>query len=200
MNYLVPSDYESYGLDTATPTAWVNAASALIDAHCRRPTLAVASFVERSRLPRASATVRLSHLPVVEVTSARARYAPSKDAFGSEGLAFDVAMAFALPGTWSDLSVSVLDCCSDTGEVTVGMNPLGLAYNEVEITYMAGMETIPEAVKVACAHMVRTIQATPALSVRSQSLDQMRIEYFSESLLDEHVKILLAPFVSRKVG
>src|SRR2546423_220042 len=50
MTYLQPSEYETYGLEATTPAALVAAASSLIDSHCRRPTLAVAQYVERVRL------------------------------------------------------------------------------------------------------------------------------------------------------
>jgi hypothetical protein len=75
-----------------------------------------------------------------------------------------------------------------------------LAFSEVEITYTAGLATLPAPVKVACAQIVRNVQATPALNVRSGRLDQMYLDYFSDSLLDETVKELLAPYVAQKVG
>jgi hypothetical protein len=49
MNYLQPSEYETYGLDATTGLAWVTAASAVIDAHCRRITLGVNQYTERLR-------------------------------------------------------------------------------------------------------------------------------------------------------
>lgn len=200
MNYLAPSEYENYGLDASTSAAWVNAASALVDAHCHRTTLAIANFVERRRLARGTSSVQLSFLPVVQVTGVRARYAALRDAEASADLASDVARAFGLTGTWSELSAASLDVCHETGEVTLAANPLGLAFNEVEMTYSAGCDPLPEAVKVACAHIVRNMQATPALNVKSQSVDQMRMDYFSDSLLDVNVRTLLAPFVARKAG
>ena len=39
MNYLTAEEYEMYGIEATTPASWVAAASSLIDAHCRRPTL-----------------------------------------------------------------------------------------------------------------------------------------------------------------
>jgi len=47
MNYLQPSEYELYGLEATTAVAWVTAASAVIDAHCKRITLAVNQYTER---------------------------------------------------------------------------------------------------------------------------------------------------------
>ena len=112
----------------------------------------------------------------------------------------DVATAFGLPGTWSDLDPTSVDFHAESGELTLPANVLGLAFSEVEVTYTAGLATLPDTIKVACAQIVRNAQATPALNVRSGRLDQMQLEYFSESLLDETVRSLLAPYVAQKVG
>jgi hypothetical protein len=77
---------------------------------------------------------------------------------------------------------------------------VGLGYTELEVVYTAGLSVLPEGVKVACAQIVRNAQATPALNVRAESLDRMRLEYFSDSLVDRTVRALLAPYVSQKVG
>ena len=79
-------------------------------------------------------------------------------------------------------------------------NPLGFGYNEVEITYTAGLPAIPDAVKFACAQIVRNAQATPALNVRSGSLERMQLEYFADTLLDPTVCASLAPYVAQKMG
>ena len=50
MEYLAPGEYEAFGLEAGTAEAWVKAASAMMEAHCRRPTLASASFTERLRV------------------------------------------------------------------------------------------------------------------------------------------------------
>src|SRR5690348_3228576 len=63
MTYILPSDYATFGLDDTTPAAIVAAASALIDAHCNRPTLAVAEYTERLRISPAN-TARLTYLPL----------------------------------------------------------------------------------------------------------------------------------------
>jgi hypothetical protein len=63
MNYLQPNEYENYGIEKTTLAAWIAAASSLIDAHCRRATLAVASYTERQRLRAGRNTCRLTYLP-----------------------------------------------------------------------------------------------------------------------------------------
>ena len=209
MNYLSASEYEAYGLEATTLAAWVMAASTIIDGYCRRATLAVAQYQERRRLAPGYTATRLSYLPLAIVSPAtsplvamRGRYGVPRrgEPGGWSDMASDLAMAFGLPGTWSEIDITNVDFCCETGEVSIAANPLGLGFSEVEVTYMAGMESIPAAVKVACAQIVRNAQATPALNVRASQLDRMRLEYFSESLLDETARTLLAPYVAQKVG
>lgn len=216
MIYLDPSEYGTYGLEKTVPAAWIAAASSLIEAHCRRPTLGVSQYVERVRLRPDRNTVRLTYLPLAAVApapspiiAARGRYAmprrgeetPVVDLRRPAGdLALDVALVFGLPGTWSALDVSSIDFFADTGELTLPSNPLGFGYNEVEITYTAGLATIPDAAKFACAQIVRNAQATPALNVRVGSLERMQLEYFADTLLDPTVCASLAPYVAQKVG
>lgn len=206
MNYLDPSEFEAYGLEETTLTSWVTAASALIDAHCRRETLGVVQYTERVRLG-GRGTVHLTYLPLATVapatspvSSVRVRFAAPRRGETSCEIASDVATAFGLPGLWSSLDPSSLDYDSAGGEVNFPIHPLGLAYNEAEITYNAGLADIPAPVKFACAQVVRNAQATPALNVRANGLDRMHMEYFSDSLLDEGVRKLLAPYVAQKVG
>jgi len=208
MNYLSPSEYESYGLEATTPPAWVAAASAVIDAHCRRASLAVTQYTERLRMVSGRNTVRLTYLPLAAVApatspmlSARGRYAvPRRGEWPYEEMSASVSWVFGLPGTWSELTVSNLDVCVDTGELSLPVNALGLGFSEVEVVYTAGLATLPDTVKLACAQIVRNAQSTPALNVRRGSLDRMYLDYFSDSLLDQTVRELLAPYVARKVG
>ena len=202
MNYLDPSEYETYGLDKTVPAAFVAAASSLIDAHCRRETLAAAQYVERLRLGGRGAG-RLSFLPLAAVApatspliSVRARYSVPRD---PNELALEAAEAFSLPGSWTDLDPAQIDFCAATGELIFPQNALGLAFNEVEIAYTAGLDPIPEPVKHACAQIVRNALATPALNVRAGTVDRLRLDYFSDSLLDETVRAQLAPYVAHKL-
>jgi len=210
MNYLLPNEYETYGINATTLAAWIAAASSLIDAHCRRATLAVASYTERQRLRAGRNTCRLTYLPLVTVapattpfTAARGRYAVPRRGEGvtpQELFGDDVLRIFALPGTWTTLDPTTLDFDADTGEITIAPNPVGFSFNEIELTYNAGLATIPDAVKFACAQIVRNAQAAPALNVRSESIDRLRLDYFSGTLLDESVQSLLAPYVAVKLA
>jgi hypothetical protein len=207
MAYLDPSDYLAYGLTADTADHWVAMASTLMDAHCRRPTLEAAQYVERMRLTAGSQSVRLSYLPLTALAPAasplvgiRVRYGRSRRGEAQDPMLEQVAWAFAIPGSWSALDLGNVDLNSVTGEVTFPMNLLGLNYNEVEITYTAGCANIPAALKFACAQIVRNAQATPALNVKSNKLDTLQMQYFSGSLLDASVQSLLAPFVAQRIG
>ncbi len=219
MNYLDSSEYGSYGLDATVPEVCVAAASSLIDAHCRRKTLASAQYTERLRIARGCNTVRLTYVPLCvaddkqsPIASARARYAmprrgESLPVFGvgyaagcDPEFVSDIALAFGLPGAWTEIDPKSIDICPQTGEITIPTNALGLGFNEVEVTYAAGANPVPDAVKFACAQIVRNMQATPALNVRSGSLDRMHLEYFADTLIDSSVRSLLAPYVAQKVA
>jgi hypothetical protein len=208
MNYLTPSDYEACGLEAATPECWISAASTIIDAHCRRPTLAVAQYQERVRLASGRNTARLTYVPLAPLAPAtsaivalRGRYSvPRRGEWPWNDLSTDAIWTFGLPGTWTNVDLQTTDLCPETGELTMPVNALGLGFTELEITYTAGFSAFPQPIKVACAQIVRNAQATPALNVRRGSLDRMLLEYFSASLIDETVRSLLAPYVAQKVG
>ena len=152
MNYLDPSEYEAHGLEATTPLAWIAAASALIDAHCRRPTLDVAQYHERARLDGGRNTVRLSYLPLATVAPAptpfvavRARYGVPRRGEGLADAAHEIAQAFSLPGSWTTLDAATIEFSADTGEITLPANALGLTFNELDVTYNAGCSDVPAA-------------------------------------------------------
>jgi hypothetical protein len=208
MNYLQPTEYEAYGLEATTDVACVTGASAIVDGHCRRATLGVGQYTERMRTDNGQRPVRLTYLPLAAmapatsaIVSARARYAmPRRGELPWDEMGFDAAIAFGIPGTWADLDVSSLDVFAETGEVTLPLNALSWAFNEVEIVYTAGWDPIPNGVKVACAQIARNAQATPGLNVKKGVLDHLQLWYFADSLLDETVRELLARYVAQKVG
>ncbi len=207
MIYLDPPEYEAHGLEAATPASWVAAASALMDAHCRRPTLGVAQYTERLRLAGGRNTVRVTYLPLATVApatspivSARARYGVPRRGETQADFAADVALAFSLPGAWTALDPAGLEFDANTGEITFAANPLGLAFNRAELTYTAGVSSVPEPLKFACAQIVRNALATPALNVRANHLDRIHFEYFADTLIDKDVRLLLAPYLAQKLA
>jgi hypothetical protein len=209
MNYLSDSEYESYGMEPATADSLVAAASTLINTYCRRRTFAIAQYTERIRIAPGRNDLRLTYLPLAiaqaassPLVSGRARYAMPRRGADTPlwDMMYQVAMVYALPGTWVDLDVSTFDYFAETGEVSWLGNPLGLAFNEMELTYTAGFAQIPDPIKFACAQIVRNAQANPALNVKAGTLNAMRLEYFADTLLDTTVQTMLAPFAAQKVG
>ena len=208
MNYLSPSEYQLYGVDTTVEPALVGAASSLIDAHCRRATLAVAEYQERIRMMPDRNTVRLTYLPLAAlapatspIVSGRGRYTiPRRGEWPFDDLRQDIALMFGLPGTWTTIDPASVDFDANTGELTLPLNVVGLWFSEVELTYTAGFAVIPDAVKYACAQIVRNAQASPALNVRTGHVDRMRMDYFAPDLLDASVRALLAPYTAQKAG
>ena len=122
--------------------------------------------------------MRLSYLPLAPLTPATSaivgiegRYArPRRGEISQEPLS-EIAWAFALPGQWTAIDPSLVDFDLNSGELTLPWNVLGLPYNEVQVTYTAGLTTIGDDVKTACAQIVRNAQATPALNA-SMSQDR----------------------------
>lgn len=209
MNYLANSEYEAYGLEPDTPESWVSAASAIINAHCNRPTLCTSQFTERARLTPGRNVMRLTFLPLATpqggttpLVSGRARYGIPRrgDDLTMWEFVSEFAVTFGLPGTWIDLDVSSFDCFADTGEVSWLPNPLGLFFDEMELTYTGGFDQMPDPVKFACAQLVKNAQAMPALNVREGTLNAMHFAYFADTLMDSTVREMLAPYVAQKVA
>lgn len=206
MNYLESTEYLTYGLEAGTDPSWVTAASAIIDAHCRRATLGVNQYQERLKMPPELNTVRLSYLPLVTVAPAtspivtlQGRYGmPRRGEWGYPEVSMEFALVFGLPGSWTTIDPASIDIWADSGELTFPVNALGLFFNEVDVVYNAGLATIPSSVKVACAQIVKNAQITPALNVKSGTIDRMRLDYFGDTLVDETVRSLLEPWVARK--
>jgi hypothetical protein len=207
MAYLQPADYPNYGLPDGTSADWITAATALINSYCRRPDLNVVQYVERLRLTSESQTVRLSYLPLAPMGEAttplinvQGRYARPRRGEIPEGPIFEMVWAFSLPGQWTGIDTSAVDWDSNTGDLFLPGNIVGLPYNEVMVTYTAGLVTIGDDVKTACAQIVRNAQSTPALNASRTKIDTMQMQYFSSSLLDETVKTWLRPYVANRLG
>jgi hypothetical protein len=207
MAYLQPADYTNYGLPAGTSADWITAATALINSFCRRPDLNVIQYTERLRLTSGAQAVRLSYLPLAPLGTAttplvsiEGRYARPRRGEIANDILSEVAGVFSLPGQWAAIDPSTVDFDPNTGEITLPWNVLGLPFNEVAVTYTAGLATIGDDVKTACAQIVRNAQSTPALNASKTKIDTMQMEYFSSSLLDETVQAWLRPYVANRLG
>jgi hypothetical protein len=207
MAYLQPADYPNYGLPAGTTADWITAATALINSYCRRPDLNVIQYTERLRLVTSGAqTVLLSYLPLAPLgrhnadrQHRRPLCEPRRGEIPNEPL-FEIALAFSLPGQWTAIDPNSVDFDPNTGELTLPWNVLGLPYNEVAVTYTAGLATIGDDVKTACAQIVRNAQSTPALNASKTKIDTMQMQYFSSSLVDETVQAWLRPYIANRLG
>jgi hypothetical protein len=207
MAYLQPADYPNYGLPAGTTADWITAATALINSYCRRPDLNVIQYAERLRVTSGAQTVRLSYLPLTPlgpattpIVSIEGRYSRPRRGETMHEPMVEMAMAFSLPGQWAAIDPTQVDFDPNTGELTLPWNVLGLPYNEVQVTYTAGLATISDDVKTACAQIVRNAQATPALNASKSRIDTMQMQYFSSSLVDETVQAWLNPYVANRLG
>jgi hypothetical protein len=200
MAYLQPADYQNYGLPAGTTADWITAATALINSYCRRPDLNVIQYTERLRVTSGAQTVLLSYLPLTPLVSIEGRYARARRGELPNQPLVEIALAFSLPGQWTAIDPSTVDYDPNTGELTLPWNVLGLPYNEVAVTYTAGLATIGDDVKTACAQIVRNAQSTPALNASKTKIDTMQMQYFSSSLVDETVQAWLRPYVANRLG
>src|SRR5579875_695244 len=153
MGYLQPSQYTSYGLSPDVSDDWITVASAMIDSHCRRTSLNPTQYTERLRIVEGSQTARLSYLPLCPIAPAisplvsiQARYIKPRRGQLIYPMQEEVLWAFSLPGAWTTVDPTTVDFVPDAGELVFTMNIMGLPYNEVEVTYPAGLSTIPDAV------------------------------------------------------
>ena len=207
MAYLQPADYQNYGLPAGTTADWITAATALINSYCRRPDLNVIQYTERLRVTSGAQTVLLSYLPLsplgtasTPIVSIEGRYGrPRRGEMPAVEL-FEIASAFSLPGQWTAIDPNTVDFDPNTGQLTLPLHVLGLPYNEVAVTYTAGLATIGDDVKTACAQIVRNAQSTPALNASKTKIDTMQMQYFSSSLVDETVQAWLSPYVANRLG
>jgi hypothetical protein len=207
MPYLQPAEYSSYGLPDGTSSDWVTAATALINSFCRRPNLNIIQYSERLRVVSGSRTVRLSYLPLTQLSNAssplvsvQGRFAKPRRGEASQMNLMEEALAFSLPGQWTSIDPQTIDFDADAGELTLPCNLFGLPLNDISVTYTAGLAVIGDDIKSACAQIVRNAQATPALNASKTKIDTMQMQYFSSSLLDDTVKALLRPYVANRLG
>lgn len=202
MVYLQPSEYALYGLDETTSDDLVSGASLLVNAFCKRSGLDVQQYIERWR---SRYSIRLSYLPTVAVAPATSclvsvrGHIARRDPMLVEDVLAQSVQAFGMIGSWVDLDIAQMSV-SATGELSLGSSLFGEHFDEVEVTYTAGWEVIPSAVKTACAQIVKNAQATPALNVQRSTVAGMTMQYFAPTLMDKTVEMLLAPYVARRVG
>lgn len=205
MGYLQPTEYESFGLAPDMTDDWVTVASALMETYCRRTSLLVTQYTERLRITSGTQDVQLTYLPLVALAPAvlpvvgvQARYTQPRR--GEQPWDYQQLWnAFSMPGSWITLDPSTIDWMPDGG-LTLPQTLFGLPFNEIAVTYTAGLSVIPDALKTACAFIVKNAQSTPGMNVKSTRVDMLQVQYFSDQLVDSTVKTLLRPWVANRLG
>jgi hypothetical protein len=203
--YLTTAEFAALGLADATDPALIRVASDLVDSFCQRPSLLVAQYTERNRLPDNVPITRATFTPLAVPEGAATPFLLIRVRHGiprgpnAQTLAEMIA-PFGGPPAWVELDPNNVDFNTETGEVWLPASLFGSSYTEVELTYTAGYAQVPEAVKLACAQIIRNIESHPAANVRTALLDRLQLEYFAGSLLDDDVRRLLAPFVAFRLN
>ena len=209
MSYLQSADYANFGLAPDTTDDWITVASALMDNYCRRASLLTTQYTERVRLTAGSQTAQLTYLPLMTLPPAtlplltiQARFSHPRRGEGVPAAQFELQelwTVFSLPGSWIDIDPNTVDW-TPNGSLQFPYALLGLPFNEVAVTYTAGLSVIPDAVKSACALIVKNAQSTSGMNVKTSRLDTVQMQYFSDQLVDSTVKTLLRPWVAQRLG
>ena len=203
--YLTTAEFPAFNLPDTTDPALIRVASDLVDSFCRRISVLVAQYAERSRLPDGVPVTRASFTPLAipvgsqsPFVSVRARHGVAR---GPNAVTLAEMIApFGGPPAWVVLDPLQVDFNALTGEIWLPTGIFGTPYTEVELTYTAGYDQVPEAVKLACAQIIRNLESHPGTNVSMARLDRLHLEYFAGSLLDEDVRQLLAPFTAVRLN
>lgn len=203
--YLSTADFPAYALPDSTDPALIRLASNLIDAFCRRSSLLLAQYSERNRLPGGRPVTRATYTPLAIASGASSPFVTVRVRHGlprgpNASTLAEMLAPFGGPPAWLDLDPAQVEYNAQTGEIWLPVSLYGVNYTEVELTYTAGYTAVPEAVKLACAQLIRNIESHPAANVQSAHLDRLQLEYFAGSLLDADTRTLLAPFVAVRLN
>ena len=167
-------------------------------------------YVERMRITAGAQSVRLSYRPLVVADGKQLCFGGRAGAVCQDRGGERCRILFSRAGclgvrtageAGARLSIASVDVNMSNGELTFLQNFLGLNYNEAEITYTSGFVTVPVAIKVACAQVVKNAQATPADRMCDRTgVDALQMEYFSGVLIDAQVQSLLAALRGGEAG
>jgi hypothetical protein len=203
--YITTADFPVLGLPDSTDPAMIRAASELVDSFCQRPSLFVTQYTERNKLPQGRPITRVTYTPLAAAQGATSPFVAVRARIGiprgpNATTLAEMLAPFGGPPGWVDLDPLQVDFNAATGELWLPAGIVGNVYTEAELTYTAGYAEAPEAVKLACAQIIRNIESHPASNVRAAQLDQLQLEYFAGSLLDDDVRRLLATFVALRLN
>jgi hypothetical protein len=203
--YLSTAEFPAYALADSTEPALISIASDLVDSFCQRASLQVTQYTERNRLPGGRPVTRATFTPLAVPQGAQTPFVLVRARHGvlrgpNAAALAEMLVPFGGPPEWIALDPAQVDYQAETGELWLPSGIFGMAYSEVELTYTAGYSEPPEAVKLACAQIIRNVESHPAANVKMAQLDRLQLEYFAGSLLDDDIRRLLAPYVAVRLN
>lgn len=195
--YLTIAELLTYAPDATIETgkeqSFIDRASVLIDEYLHR-SIAVTTYTERMSLT--SGGSHLTYLPVVSLTSVKARH----------DIRNDPQASFLAQPTWDDIDITTVDLLLDTGIFYILQTVLSISsilssaignYTEAEVVYTAGYATVPEAVKQACGQLITNMSMRPnPMAVAEQLPNGLRTSYGSTSLITPEIAELLGSYVA----
>lgn len=197
--YLTVEELATYApeaiVEAGKEQAYIDRASAVIDQHCHR-SIGVNTYTERMSLT--SGGSHLTYLPVVSLTSVKARH----------DMRLDPQVSYlGTQSDWQDIDIATVDLLKDTGIFYILQTTLSISnflssvmgnYTEAEVTYTAGYATVPEAVKQACGQLITNMSMRPnPMAVAEQLPNGLRTSYGSASLITPEIAELLGGYVAR---
>ncbi len=179
----------------------------VLNAHAPAATAESGLVITQKRyMPGQRPLTFLSRTPVMKIISGVGRYA-----YGRKGDVADwnmnqynllAAMSkFGGPPVWElwrQPLANIWD--SETGDVWAPAGVMLEYYSEIKIRYVAGFsqDAIPQAVKLACAELIRAIANSPSVgNFKSVKAGDTGIQRFTASSLDDDTKTALRPFAAR---
>lgn len=200
MGYLTAAELAIYAPEadvTGKESFYIARASALIDRHCKR-SIGVATYTERMNLT--SGRSHLSYLPVVSLTSAKARYDVARSSIYCSSPGVTEWETVDTDDIDIDLSTGVFILPYATGSISLALSCASLfntPYNEAELVYTAGYAATPENVKIACGLIITnmSIRVNP-MAVSEQMPNGLKTTYKDSDFITPETRELLSKYVA----
>jgi hypothetical protein len=177
-------------------------------AHLNNCTMTTGMVITENRyVPKGRSTVMLAQTPIGRVIGGTGRYAYGRrgDSATYNMDAFNLLAALSTFGgppaweLWPANTSSGID--PRTGELWVPAGIMLAYYSEVKVRYVAGFTyaNLPDVVKFATASLVASIQnnAGASTSFSNYQAGDTKITRFAETLLDQDMRMALAPYRAR---
>ena len=160
---------------------------------------------EQRFLPDNRPLTSLGRTPVARVVSGTGRYGYGRqgDAGASSINDFNLLAAlsqFGGPPVWEIFDPASTDVDPNTGQLWIPAGVMLAYYTEVKVRYLAGYSaaSLPSAVKLATAMLVRTLASAPNLgAIKSYKAGDTAIERFSDTMISGDIRSMLTKYRAR---